>query len=37
MKAQYITQLRKTLFVMGVSATLTVFGSAEAPGKKSVR
>ena len=37
MNAQYITQLSKTLFVIGVSATLTVFGSAEARAKKSVR
>ena len=35
MKAQYITQLPKTLFVIGVNATLTVFGSAEAPGESA--
>jgi hypothetical protein len=37
MKAQYITQLPKTLFVIGVSATLTVFGSAEAPGQEKCK
>jgi hypothetical protein len=37
MKAQYITQLSKTLFVIGVSATLTVFGSAEAPGHEKCK
>ena len=37
MKALYITQLPKTLFVIGVSATLTVFGSAEAPGQEKCK
>src|ERR671918_912221 len=37
MKAHYITQLPKTLFVIGVSATLTVFGSAEAPGQEKCK
>ncbi len=37
MKAQYITQLPKTLFVIGISATLTVFGSAEAPGQEKCK
>jgi hypothetical protein len=37
MKASCIPQLLKTLFVIGVGATLTVFGSAAAPGQEKCR
>jgi hypothetical protein len=37
MEAPSMRQLPKTLFAIGVSATLTVFGSAEAPGQEKCK